>query len=137
MGCSSTKTKTSASTSTSSVSSSATYPADKQEVCQARDQLKTSVDALAKPALLVQGSAAIKAAVDQVQTDLDALKAAAKTDYQPQITALQTSVHDLQTAVGNVGNGSVAQNMTSLGTAIATVGTDASALFTLLKTTCD
>ncbi|MGZ4718471.1 MAG: hypothetical protein ACXWCB_17415 [Acidimicrobiales bacterium] len=126
----------SASSTTAETVTSSTYPSGKEAVCQARDQLKTSVTALTKPALLTGGSAAIKAAVDQVQTDLDALKAAAKTDYQPQVDAVQASVKQLQTDAGNLGNGSVAQNLTTVGTDIAAVGTTSTDLFTLLKTSC-
>jgi hypothetical protein len=131
-------TATSATTaqSATTATSATTYPADKQAICQARDQLKTSVSALTDPSLLTKGATGIAAAVSQVKTDLGALKTAAKQDYQPRIEALQTSVDDLQTAAGNLGNGDVAQNMTAIGTAIATVGTNASALFTELKTTC-
>ena len=138
VGCSSksSTSNASASSTTAGSSASATYPAGKEQVCQARDQLKTSVTALTKPALLTGGSSAIKAAVDQVQTDLDALKAAAKTDYQPQIDALQASVKDLQTAAGNLGNGSVSQNLQTVGTDIAAVGTASADLFTLVKTGC-
>ncbi len=126
----------SASSTTAETVTSSTYPSGKEAVCQARDQLKTSVTALTKPALLTGGSAAIKAAVDQVQTDLDALKAAAKTDYQPQVDAVQASVKQLQTDAGNLGNGSVGQNLTTVGTDIAAVGTASTDLFTLLKTSC-
>ena len=86
-GCSSKSGSSAASTTSTTAQSvtSSTYPAGKEAVCQARDQLKTSITALTKPTLLTGGSAAIKTAVDQVQTDLDALKAAAKTDYQPQV----------------------------------------------------
>ena len=137
-GCSS-KSGSSATSTTSTTAepaTSSTYPAGKEDVCQARDQLKTSVTALTKPALLTGGSAAIKAAVDQVQTDLDALKAAAKTDYQPQVDALQASIKQLQTDAGNLGNGSVGQNLTTVGTDIAAVGTSSTDLFTQLKTSC-
>jgi hypothetical protein len=136
MGCSSTKTSTSSASSTSTTSTTASYPADKQEVCQARDQLQTSVSALTNPTLLTKGGSAIKAAVTQVQTDVQSVKTAAKQDYQPQIEALQTSLQDLQRAAGDLGDGSIAQNMTAVGTAIASVGTNASALVTQLKTTC-
>ena len=137
-GCGS-KAKTStasASSTTTGSSTAATYPAGKQDVCQARDQLKTSVTALTKPVLLTGGSSAIKAAVDQVQTDVTALKAAAKTDYQPQIDALQASVKELETAAGDLGNGNVSQNLQTVGTDIAAVGTASADLFNLLKTSC-
>jgi hypothetical protein len=126
----------SASSTTAGSSTSVTYPAGKEAVCQARDQLKTSVTALTKPALLVGGSAAVKAAVDQVQTNLESLKTAAKSDYQPQVDAVQTAVQTLKTDVGNLGDGAVAQNLQTVGTDIATVGTTTSDLFTQLKTSC-
>ena len=137
-GCSSKSGSSTASTTSTTAQSvtSSTYPAGKEAVCQARDQLKTSITALTKPALLTGGAAAIKTAVDQVQTDLDALKAAAKTDYQPQVDALQTSVKQLQTDAGNLGNGSIGQNLTTVGTDIAAVGTSSTDLFTQLKTSC-
>ena len=144
-GCSSSNTSPSTSSSSAASSSSASssassgstsYPAGKEEICGARDQLKTSIDALTKPALLLGGTDAIKAAVTQVQTDVSAVVAAGKQDYAPQVNALQTSVESLQTAVGNLGSGSVATNMQAVGTAIATTGMAASDLFTQLKAAC-
>jgi len=144
-GCSSSNTSPSTSSSSAASSSSASssassgstsYPAGKEEICGARDQLKTSIDALTKPALLLGGTDAIKAAVTQVQTDVSAVVAAGKQDYAPQVNALQTSVESLQTAVGNLGSGSVATNMQAVGSAIATTGMAASDLFTQLKAAC-
>ena len=133
----STTSSSSAATSASSAASGSTsYPAGKEQICQARDQLKTSVTSLTNPTLLVGGTDAIKAAVGQVQTDLSAVVAAGKQDYEPQVTATQSSLNALQTAVGNLGNGSVTENMTAVGTAIASTGTAAAALFTQLKATC-
>ena len=116
--------------------SSSSYPADKQELCQARDQFESAVKALTDPALLTQGAAAIKAAVSQVQTDLQSVKTAAKQDSQPQIDALQASLQDVQAAVGHLGDGSAGHDMAALATAVASVGTGASALLTRLKATC-
>ena len=116
--------------------SATTYPAGKEQVCQARDQLKSSVEALAKPSLLVGGTSSIKAAVTKVQDDLTSLKSAAKTDYKPQVDAVQTSVKDLQTAVSDHGSKSISQNLQDIGTAISNVGTTSSALFTQLKSSC-
>ena len=126
----------SASASMAGSAGSTSYPAGKEQVCQARDQLKTSTTALTNPSLLTGGSTAIKAAVDQVQTDLTAVAAAGKQDYQPQVTAMQSSLQQLQTAVGNLGNGSASENLKTIGTAIAATGTAAGDLFTQLKTSC-
>jgi len=154
-GCSSTSTSTSTSTSSASSSSSTgstpsgsassakagsstatSYPAGKEQVCQARDQLKTSITALTNPSLLLGGTSAIKSAVDQVQTDLTALGTAAKDDYKPQVSAMQTSMQSLETAMGDLGNGDVTKNLQTVGTDIAAVGTAAADLFTQLKATC-
>jgi len=152
-GCSSTSTSTSTSSASSSSSTGSTpsgsassakagsstatsYPAGKEQVCQARDQLKTSITALTNPSLLLGGTSAIKSAVDQVQTDLTALGTAAKDDYKPQVSAMQTSMQSLETAVGDLGNGDVTKNLQTVGTDIAAVGTAAADLFTQLKATC-
>lgn len=132
----------SASISASATSSSAgpsttpSYPAGKEQVCQARDNLKTSLAALTNPNLLAGGTNAIKAAVDQVQTDLTAVATAGKQDYQPQVASMQSALTDLQSAVTNIGNGSGIDNLAAIGTAIAATGTASGALFTQLKTAC-
>ena len=140
-GCSSSsKTSSSATTAagsaTTAAGSATTYPAGKEQVCQARDQLKSSIEALTKPSLLMGGTSSIKAAVTKVQDDLTSLKAAAKTDYKPQVEAVQTSVKDLQKTVSDHSNKSVSQNLQDIGTAIANVGTTSSELFTQVKTSC-
>ena len=146
-GCSSSTTSTSTSTSTGTTPSASStspassgtpssYPAGKEQLCQARDQLKTSVASLTNPSLLQQGAAVIKAAVDQVQTDLNAVVAAGTQDYQPQVTALQSALQQLQSATGNLGNGNVSQNLQAVGTAIAATGTAAADLFGQLQATC-
>jgi hypothetical protein len=84
----------------------------------------------------MSGTSSIKAAVTKVQDDLTSLKSAAKTDYKPQVEAVQTSVKDLQTAVSDHSNKSISQNLQDIGTAIANVGTTSSELFTQLKTSC-
>ncbi len=142
-GCSSSSKTSSSSASTTATTATSTtggtptsYPAGKEQVCQARDQLKTSVGALTTPSLLTQGTTAIKAAVDKVQTDLGTVKTAAGQDYQPEVNAVQTSLQQLQTAVGNLGSGNTVDNLKALGTSIASVGTTTSALFTKLQAAC-
>lgn len=146
-GCSSSTTPTPTSTSTGTTPSASStspassgtpssYPAGKEQLCQARDQLKTSVASLTNPSLLQQGTVVIKAAVDQVQTDLNAVVAAGTQDYQPQVTALQSALQQLQSATGNLGNGNVSQNLQAVGTAIAATGTAAADLFGQLQATC-
>jgi hypothetical protein len=149
-GCGSGTTATSSSSSTSSssassassaksttgASSSASYPAGKEQICQARDELRTSITALTDQGLLTAGTTAIKASVAQVQTDFDAVKTAAKQDYHSQVTDLQDALQQLQTAVGNLGTGDAAANLLAVGKAVTATAAAAEDLFTQLKTAC-
>lgn len=117
-------------------SAASSYPAGKEDVCQARDQLSASINGLTDPALLTGGTAGIQAAVGEVQSSLTALVAAGKDDYGPQLDALQAALDQVQTAVGDVGNGNAAAGLVGIGTAIGSVGSAASDLFTELQTTC-
>ena len=58
-----------ASSSKTPTSGSTGYPAGKEDICRARDQLRTSIDQLTSTQLLAlaEGTNAIKAGVDQVQ----------------------------------------------------------------------
>src|SRR3954453_777758 len=69
-------------------SAASSYPAGKEDVCQARDQLSASIKGLTDPALLTGGTAGIQAAVGEVQSSLTALVAAGKDDYGPELDAL-------------------------------------------------
>ncbi|HEY5149447.1 MAG TPA: hypothetical protein VIJ23_06440 [Mycobacterium sp.] len=126
----------SASSTPASTAGSTSYPADKEQVCQARDQLQTSVGALTNTSLLTGGTSGIKAAVDQVQNDLTAFATAAGQNYQPQVNALQTSLQQLQTTTGNLQDGNLAANLQTLGSGIASVATAATDLFTQLQADC-
>jgi len=126
----------SSASSVAATSGSTSYPAGKEQICQARNQLRTSVTALTDLTLLASGTTAIKAAVEQVQTDLDAVKAAGKQDYQTQVTAMQSALQQLQAAVDKMGDGSATENIQAVGTAITATGAAAEDLFTQLKTAC-
>jgi len=127
---------TSAATSAAASSSAANAPAGKEQICAARDQLKASVAALVNPALLTGGTAAIKGAVDKVQSDLDAVQEAGKQDYATEVDAVQSALQQLQTAVTKLGDGNATNNLQAVGTAIAATGTSAEALITKLNTAC-
>ena len=103
-GCSSTSTSSSSSTTTS-------VAAGKQSLCTARTNLKSSVTALANPALLTGGKAGIQTALDTVKTNLDAVASSAQSTYQPQVDAVKSAVNDLETALGKFGSGSTASNL--------------------------
>ena len=133
---SSSSSSSAASASAAATSGSTTYPAGKEQICQARDQLKTSITSLTDQGLLTAGTTAIKASVQQVQTDFDAVKSAAKEDYHSQVTDMQDALQQLQTAAGNLGNGDAAANLVAVGKAVTATAAAAEDLFTQLKTAC-
>ena len=134
----STTTTTASGTTTSAAvaaASSANGPVGKEEVCAARDELKTSVTALTDASLLTGGTTGITAALGQVQTDLTAVKTAGKQTYGTEVDAMQSTVDQLKTVAGDLGNGKAAENLQSVGTAIAATGV-AEDLFSKLASAC-
>ncbi len=105
-------------------------------VCAARADLRTSVAALANPQLLTGGKAGIQTALDAVKTNLNSVASAARASSKPQVDAVKSSVNDLQTAVGNLGNGNATTNLQAVGTAIASVGSTTATLVTALQAGC-
>ena len=127
----------SSASSTPKSSISTSYPPGKEQICQARDQLRTSISTLTDQSLLAAGTTGIKSAVDKVQSDFEAVKVAGKQDYQAQVSDMQDALQQLQTAVGDLGNGESAENLRAVGTAVTATGAAAEDLFTQLKTACD
>ena len=128
-GCGSTSSSSSSSTTTTAASS-------KQAICTARDNFKSSVTALTSPSLLTGGKAGIQSALATVKTNLDAVVSTAKSAHKPQVDAVKSAVSDLEKALGNLGNGSVTNNLQAVGTAIASVCTTAATLISTLHTEC-
>ncbi len=122
--------------SASGSSSSSSSGTNKDAVCTARDKLQQSVTDLADPTLLTGGQSGIDSAVNKVQDNLDALESAAKSDYKPQVDAVNSSFDQLKTAVGNVGNGKLSDNLHQISDAISKFGTSTSSLYDALKARC-
>jgi hypothetical protein len=149
-GCSSSSGTNSSTASTSAASSSAVapvassapaagtaaYPVGKEQVCAARDQIKTSLTALISPSMLTGGTAGIKTAVENVQTAVKSFVAAGKQDYAPQVSALQNALTQVQSALGTVGSGGGTASLKNVITGISAAGVAGSALLTQLKTDC-
>jgi archaellin len=128
--------KSSSSGSSSGSSSSSSSGTSKDAVCTARDNLQQSVTDLADPTVLTGGKSGIDSAVNKVQDNLDALESAAKSDYKPQVDAVNSSFDQLKTAVNNVGNGKLSDNLQQISDAISKIGTSTSSLYDALKTKC-
>ena len=110
--------------------------ASKEAVCTARDNLKQSMTDLADPSLLTGGKNGIESAVNKVQKNLDALESAAKTDYKPQVDKVKSSFEQVKTAVGDLGNGKLSDNLQQIGDAISALGTSISSLYDVLAAKC-
>ena len=145
-GCSSSSSGSNDSTSSSAVVSpvastaaapaASAYPTGKEQVCAARDGIKTSLTALASPSMLTGGTAGIKTAVGNVQTAVKNFAAAGKQDYAPQVSALQNALTQVQSALGTVGSGGGTAGLKGVITGISAAGVAGSALLTQLKTDC-
>jgi hypothetical protein len=118
-------------------SSSTTTPSEgKAGVCEARDQLQDGISDLADPTLLTSGKSGVQSALNEVQDDLDNLKEAAKTDYDSEVEDLQTSIDGLKDAVSNLGEGSITESISDLGTAVSNVADSAQPLLDKLRADC-
>ena len=121
---------------TKSSSSSSSSDSSKDAVCTARDDLQQSVTDLADLSSLTGGKSEIESSVNKIQDDVDALESAAKSAYKPQVDAVKASFDDLETALGNVGNGRLSDNLQEIGDAISNVGTSTSSLYDALTAKC-
>jgi hypothetical protein len=114
---------------------SSTTTTAKAAVCADKDALESSVRALSNVDL-TGGKNAVTSAVDKVTKNLDALGESAKADLKPQVDDVKSAVTDLQTAVENLSDGSLTDNLQAVGNAIAKVGTTAGDLFGSLSSKC-
>jgi hypothetical protein len=117
----------------SNASSSTTTAKD--AVCADKKALESSVSALSDVDL-TGGKSAVTSAVDKVKKNLDALGDSVQADLEPEVDDVKSALDDLQTAVGNLGSGSLTENLQAVGNAIAKVGTTAGDLFSSLSARC-
>ena len=134
-GCGSSSSTGNTSTTSKSTTSSSTSSSG-GAVCSAADALKQSMKALTDPSLLTGGKSGIEAAVSTVKSDFSAFESAAKGSYQTQTEAVKSSLAQLKTAVGDLGNGNAVQNIPKVGTAIGELESSVSSLEGALTTKC-
>ena len=107
-------------TTTAATGGSSTPGTASAAVCAARDDLQSSIADL-KDVNLSSGTAGVQAAVTKIKDNVATLKSAAGDELQPQVTALQDALTDLETALKNVSSGGMAAVITA-GTKVATTG---------------
>ncbi len=89
------------------------------ELCQAREQLRTSITDLSNVDVVKNGVSAITDQLDQIRSDLAAVKSAAGSDLRPQLDAFEQALDSLQTAVSGSGS---AQDIVAGVREVATTG---------------
>lgn len=88
-------------TSTATTVASAAPSTASAALCSAREDLKASVQDLQNIDLAKGGTSGVQAALTKVKDDLGAVRAAASSDLQPQITAFDDALKGLETAVSD------------------------------------
>ena len=116
--------------------STTTTEAGKEAVCSARDDLKKSITDLGDVSVTAEGKSGVEAAVGDVSSSFEDLEAAASDAYKPQIDAVKPALEDLETAVGNLGQGDLGQEVQDIGKAITEVTDTTSTLFTTIEEDC-
>jgi len=120
----------------SSSSSSSSTTTTTQSVCAAKSDLQQSLKALTDPSTLSGGKSGITDALDAVKQDLDALGASVRSDLQPDVDAVKSSLDDLKTALGKLGSGSAGSGISAVGDAIGKVSTSTTKLVDAVTTRC-
>jgi hypothetical protein len=100
-------------------------------VCDQKEALDESAQALADLDVVASGTDGLTAAVEAVQTDVQNLKETVSADVEPEVEALETAVSDAQDTLSGINDDStlneridaVQEALTGIATAAAGVGT--------------
>ncbi|HEY3186441.1 MAG TPA: hypothetical protein VGJ70_03130 [Solirubrobacteraceae bacterium] len=96
---------------------------DKPGYCDDRDNLEQSVNGLKDINLSEDGVKSVQTQVQKIETDARAFTQSAKSEFQPQSTALKSSLSALGTAVGEAVSSPSAQSLATVADDISKVGT--------------
>jgi hypothetical protein len=99
--------------------------------CASADKLKQSISALRSVDVVHGGLGAVQTSVTTIQANLSDFQAAATSEFGPDVTALRTSLSNLQTALTTAG-GNV--NASTLLTVVGDVSSVVNSYTTLQKT---
>jgi hypothetical protein len=117
-------------------SSSGDSASSSASVCEARDHLTTSLNALRAVDVRAGGTNSVDAAVSGVKQALDELDAAAHSTYGDDVAGLRTSIEQLRTTVSTLQSGAPASATAAIATSIANVATAADSLVSKVSTAC-
>jgi hypothetical protein len=104
--------------------------------CDKADQLKSSVSALEKVNVTENGLSALKTDLAQVKSDLNALAAAAKTQFQPQIQAVKTSADQVSASLSAAKDNPSRTTLNSVVVSVKGLGASAKTLQDSVSATC-
>lgn len=133
--CSSDNDSSSSSGSTGSKSGSATASSS-ADVCEDYANLESSLNNLTNLKLTAVGTDGLTAAVNDIKSDLTALKSSSKDQYSSQIDALNTAISNIQSTLSSLNGGSITSQLGTLATQVAAVGAAAVSLRNAVKGTC-
>ena len=141
-GTSSTSTQTSppatpaASTAAASTATASPTTDASPAACAEVVALKSSLQALTDVKPAQDGVAALKTAIANVKSSLDAAEASASPILQPRVEQVKTAFADLQTAASGLTTDNFKQKAPSIATAMRQVGTATQALSSALTQSC-
>jgi len=98
------------------------------DACADREALRASVVALGAVDIVAEGTNGIAEALEQIQDDLDNVRASAGTVVEPEIRAVQDAIGATQEGLQELGDGGAAE----LATALSALSTATTTLMTTL-----
>jgi hypothetical protein len=93
------------------------------DVCADRDELASSVDALQDVDLVAEGTNGVEAAIADVKDDLEAVRASAGAELQPQVEAVQDAIDELEATVDSLDSDGAGEALTAVSNLAGAAGT--------------
>jgi hypothetical protein len=107
-------------------------------VCDAKDELDSSVNALGDLDVSAEGTDAVDAAVDDVRNDIEAVGDAAQGEVDDEVEDVETEFDELEAAFATFGDQeSTGAAVAGVSNAIADLARAVGALFAALPQDCD
>ena len=106
-------------------------------VCDQADAVRQSVEGLANLDVIASGTDGLTAAVDDVRTELQALRQTASDEIRPEVEALETAVEDGQETLSNIdSDAKLSEKIADVETALGGIAIAAADLADALNNEC-
>jgi gas vesicle protein len=113
-----------------------TSSSSKPAYCAAADELKASVQNLGKVSIAANGLDTLKTALGNVQSSVKTLADEAKSEFAPEITAVQGALSGLDTAIKSASGQPSAATIAAIGASVAQVKNSVGNLATAVSGKC-